>query len=701
MNRCARCSGKLTPLAVFCPHCAQTHEPDFDQLINQTIGERYRIYRRLGQGGLSTIFAATDLETDRVVVIKVSDPAGLVRREMSYTIDAEQARGYWAEMLERMRREAETLTGIDHPNIVRFYGAGSINDDLRYVAMEFLRGRTLRDEIDECGSMESSRAVGIALEITAALGEVHSRGIVHRDINPRNIFIARATDGSNDADQSAIGASRGPQSAIKLIDFGIAKFPQPPGAPPFTQHSRLSGTVAYASPEQCGGRPVDHRSDIYSLGVVLYEMLTGQRPFDGRTPTEIALKQIQAEPKPLRAINPATPARLEKAVLRALAKNPDERQQSVEEMADEMRASLNQIIIPLPSPEVDEFDVTMAGGEAEDILDNDGGSVEDGLKVVRRRRRRFAAAAAALLLVAFASALLFGWHSIASRSKATEENASATASSSPHASPSVIGSDADSLELAAGMSSQGIGGNPVAPSPAPSTSTSAAPSASQPQGASPRASNTAANNKATTRAKAIPPTPAPVPTPAPPKAQPQMPPALAPAVEIARAPQPTSEPDLAQAPRKERDNDGAWRRENDGANNNPNQSPDADAGRHSDRNDDQYSSRNRRRDPGNYPPDRPNRDDDVEDYPERIGPKLIQWNGRVNREREITIEMPGVPGTVEIPRAYRHRVGVVEPPNADNRWRCAVLRVFGRGHVSIVIRWWPAVSRYARLSARR
>src|SRR5215510_3828946 len=339
MNRCTRCSGELPSFAVFCPHCAQAHEPNFDDLINLTIDGRYRIYRRLGQGGLSAIFASTDLDTDRVVAIKISDPAQLVLREMSYAMEANRARNYWDEMLERMRREAETLVTIAHPNIVRFYGTGMINDDLRYVIMEFLRGRTLREEIDRAGVPSPSKAIGVALEVASGLIEVHARGIVHRDINPRNIMIV---DGG-----------------LRIIDFGIAKFPQPPGAPPFTQHSTLAGTVSYASPEQCASHPVDHRSDIYSLGVVLYEMVTGQRPFNGRTPTEIALKQIQSEPKPPRAINRAIRDGLEKTILRALAKNPAERQQSVNELSEELRSSSNQIYIPLAAtgpdaPEVED-----------------------------------------------------------------------------------------------------------------------------------------------------------------------------------------------------------------------------------------------------------------------------------------------------------------------------------------------------------
>jgi len=235
MCRCARCFGELHELAVFCPNCAQLHEPEFNQLINRTVGGRFQIYRRLGQGGLSTIFAATDLESNQAVVVKVSDPSQLVRRDMSYSMEAQEARRYWTEMIERMRREAEALVTIEHPNIVRFYGSGTINNDLRYVVMEYVRGRTLRQELDIKRRLELDEAIQIALEVCSALTEVHSRGIIHRDINPRNIMIAdcglRIADCSND--ESSQSAIRNPQSAIKLIDFGIAKFPQPPG----TRHS--------------------------------------------------------------------------------------------------------------------------------------------------------------------------------------------------------------------------------------------------------------------------------------------------------------------------------------------------------------------------------------------------------------------------------------------------------------------------------
>jgi serine/threonine protein kinase len=680
MNLCSRCSGELPEFAVFCPHCAQAHEPNFDILINLTLDGRYRIYRRLGQGGLSTIFAATDLGTDSVVAIKVSDPAQLVVRAMNYAMDTARARDYWDEMLERMRREAETLATIAHPNIVRFEGTGMINDDLRYVVMEFLRGHTLRDEIDRDGAFEPSKAVGVALEVASALIEVHARGIVHRDINPRNIMIA--------------------DCAIKLIDFGIAKFPQPPGAPPFTQHSTLSGTVAYASPEQCASHPVDHRSDIYSLGVVLYEMATGQRPFTGRTPTEVALKQIQSEPKPPRSINPAISVAVEKAILRALAKGPADRQQSAEELSEELRTSSNQILIPLAvaTPESeDQYESENGIAPYVDPVENEE-TAESNLRLVRRRRRRFAVAAAATLIAVVTAAVLFGWPSALSSRKAADVSANMVEapSPSPEAAPAA-GSDADSLELAAGASSQNSNGA-VASTPG----VQAAPDPAR----QPQTENSATPNN---KAVAIPPTPSPAPAPIPPGARPQMPPAPSPEIAINRAPQMESEPDPSQGPDKEH-NGGAHRRENAPGDGDPNHRQSDDMNRDSDR-DGAYSP-NRRRDSDTFNrrrlPDPPNRDDrgredSDDDYDDsaRIGPKLYHWSGRVDYQREITIELPGVPGTVEVPRAYRDRVGVIEPPSVNNRWSCVVLRIFGRGGVSIIVRWWPAARQAVKLSAWR
>jgi hypothetical protein len=188
-----------------------------------------------------------------------------------------------------------------------------------------------------------------------------------------------------------------------------------------------------------------------------------------------------------------------------------------------------------------------------------------------------------------------------------------------------------------------------------------------------------------------------------------MPPAPSPEIAINRAPQLESEPDPSQGPDKER-NGGAHRRENDPAAGDSNHRQSGDMSRDSDRDDDYAQNRRRDNDTFNRRrlPAPPNRDDgdredseDDRDDSDRVGPKLYHWSGRVNNQREITIELPGVPGTVEVPRAFRDRVGVIEPPSANNRWSCVVLRVFGRGGVSIIVRWWPSARKAVKLTAWR
>jgi hypothetical protein len=383
-----------------------------------------------------------------------------------------------------------------------------------------------------------------------------------------------------------------------------------------------------------------------------------------------------------------------------LAKSPADRQQSAEELSEELRTSSNQILIPLAvaTPESeDQYEPGNGIAPYVDPVENEE-TAESNLRLVRRRRRRFAVAAAATLIAIVTAAVLFGWSSALSSRKAADLSANVVAapSPSPEAAPAV-GSDADSLELAAGASSQNNNGA-VASTPG----AQAAPDPTrQPQ----MANSATPNNKAV----AIPPTPSPAPAPIPPGARPQMPPTPSPEIAISRAPQLESEPDPSQGPDKGH-NGGANRRENDSATGDSNNRQGDDMNRDSDR--DGAYSQNRRRDSDTFNrrrlPDPPNRDDrgredsdDDHDDSARVGPKLYQWSGRVDYQREITIELPGVPGTVEVPRAFRDRVGVIEPPSANNRWSCVVLRVFGRGGVSIIVRWWPAARKSVKLTAWR
>lgn len=649
MSGCAHCFSELAELTVFCPNCAHANEVDLDVLIDRLIDDRYRVYRRMGQGGLSSVFAATDLRTDRVAVLKISDPAQMVRRESSFPVDPQRSRNYWIEMLERMRREAEQLSTIDHPGIVRILDTGMIGHDLRYVVTEFIHGETLRTLIDRRGRLGAAETIEIVRGIGQILDAVHEAGIVHRDVNPSNIILIDPPESNEESGREDSGGI-GPQ--IKLIDFGISKFPQPAGAPPFTRNSPLRGTVGYSSPEQCRGIEVDSRSDIYSLAVIGYEMLTGQRPFDGRTPTEIALRHIQDEPRSPSSINDAIQPGLDRALLKGLAKNPDERPATAGDLVSQMESGIRQMTISLGA---DQSAVAATKVRSGDI------------RKVRRKRRRLAVAAVA-------AAIALGGYLIADKLlrqiDQTSENAPVRQTDDENID-GLHGSDADSLEIAARSSEQRptVEARQMKIVTAPIRSGGVARPKADPPVA--RRANTPARRTKTNMRSSEPASK----TPAAPKEAPRrIEPTTSTPRETAASHRPGEipiPPPITTPPvRSTGEQTGTASRDENGQ--------PADEIRPSVR-------------PRISNPERP----------APIGPKLIQWAGPVNRSREIRIEMPGLPGTIDIPRAYRERVAVVEPPNPSNRWKYAILRVFGKGNVAIVIRWWPVQqSQFAEIDGR-
>jgi eukaryotic-like serine/threonine-protein kinase len=273
-----------------------------DTLINTLFDGRYRILRKLGSGGMANVYLAEDEDLGRRVAIKI-----LNDRHASDE-----------SFVERFRREAKNAAGLSHPNIVSVYDRGEA-EGTYYIAMEYLEGRSLKERIVGEGALPISAAIEVTRQILRALNFAHARGIVHRDIKPHNVLLAQ--DGPGDG-----------EPRFKVTDFGISRTT----TSQMTEAGSIVGTAQYLSPEQARGAAVDQRSDIYSVGIVLYELLTGRLPFTGDTPLEIAMKHLSEIPKPPSELRSEIPADLDMVVLRALAKDPEDRYESAQEMEREL-----------------------------------------------------------------------------------------------------------------------------------------------------------------------------------------------------------------------------------------------------------------------------------------------------------------------------------------------------------------------------
>lgn len=256
-----------------------------------TIAGHYTVTGVLGSGGMANVYRARDTVMNRTVAVKVFGSDGQKSSPRSFMT------------------EARAAAVLSHPNIVSIYDVLDLSGE-KYIIMEYICGITLRDYLDHHGHLSVKESVNCARQVLRALHAAHSRGVVHRDIKPGNILIT--TEGR-----------------IKITDFGIARLPDRDS---FLMPDRTVGTVHYISPEQAGGGSVDERSDLYSLGIVLYEMLTGRRPFEAKNPADVAMMQISTRPQPLSYRNPAVPSALKKIVLCALEKDPSARFDSAAEM---------------------------------------------------------------------------------------------------------------------------------------------------------------------------------------------------------------------------------------------------------------------------------------------------------------------------------------------------------------------------------
>ncbi len=270
---------------------------NMDNMIGRRLDGRYELLELIGTGGMADIYKAKDITEDRIVAVKI------LKNEFAGSED----------FLRRFRNESKAIALLSHPNIVKIYDVG-FNEQIQFIVMEYIDGISLAEYIKLQGVLKWKDAVYFTIQILRALQHAHDRGIVHRDIKSQNVMML-------------------PDGTIKVMDFGIARFNRETDK---TLSEKAIGSVHYISPEQARGEMTDEKSDIYSVGVMLYEMLTGQKPFDGETPVAIALQHMQTPPKPLREINSSIPEGLEEITLKAMQKEPSMRYQTAGEMINDI-----------------------------------------------------------------------------------------------------------------------------------------------------------------------------------------------------------------------------------------------------------------------------------------------------------------------------------------------------------------------------
>ena len=276
-----------------------------DELLDTILEDRFHIYARVGAGGMGVVYKAKQLGIDRDVAIKMLHPE-LVNDEF---------------IVSRFKTEALAVSKLHHPNIIRIYDFGQLPDKSLYIVMEFLDGVSLENALRTAGVFPVNRALHILRQIAQSLTEAHEKEIVHRDLKPDNVFLTRV---GSDSDY------------VKVLDFGIAKLREADkNQGTLTQAGMIFGTPRYMAPEQCRSMSVDRRADIYAIGVMAYEMLTGEPPFHADNPLSILIKHVQEAPKPMAEIRPdvEVDSEVEALVMKCLAKAPEERFQSAAELA--------------------------------------------------------------------------------------------------------------------------------------------------------------------------------------------------------------------------------------------------------------------------------------------------------------------------------------------------------------------------------
>ena len=405
------------PRSILMMPVAQPHGRAADQLIGRTIDQRYYLEARIGSGGMGTVYRARRLLIGDMVAVKILHPEQLTD----------------PRAVERIRREAQAAARPKHPNVVAIFDLGVAQEGLNYLVMELVEGESLRQMIERQSMLTPAMVVEIARQVCAALDETQRQSVVHRDIKPENILLQTTSSGLQ----------------VKVLDFGIAALREM-AENRLTRTGGVVGTPHYMSPEQCMGEELDGRSDIYSFGVVLYEMLTGVVPFDSTIPTAIVVQHVNQPPPPMRALNPNISPEVEAVVLHALEKRREARPQTAGALAGELMAAAGAVVSastkpdvliagPTSAPEPSQAEATTpllgrsaaAAQTSEPILGNMEPAPTAGGKLAPRLFGM-------LLLLALGAGLGYWWYT----NKGNTEQAAATAAASANnRQPSTVISD--------------------------------------------------------------------------------------------------------------------------------------------------------------------------------------------------------------------------------------------------------------------
>ena len=320
MKACPVCGNEYSNTSTLCPVDGAALQSTSDPHIGETLAEKYLIEELIKTGGMGSVYRGKHVLMDKRVAIKVLRP--------SLAVDD--------DVVARFSREAKAASRISHPHAVNVTDFGESENGVVFLVMEFLDGQTLKEVIKSEGAMSLERTTEIVRQVAGALDAAHEQGVIHRDLKSDNIMLSQTNGGD----------------WAKVLDFGIAKIQQPEGVRDIdiTAANLVIGTPQYMSPEQCSqSGPIDKRSDVYSFGIILYEMLAGRVPFTGESPTLIMMKQVQDEPPPIAEFRPDLPVAVEKIISRALAKQPDDRFQSAGELSKALAEACEGSVFAAPA----------------------------------------------------------------------------------------------------------------------------------------------------------------------------------------------------------------------------------------------------------------------------------------------------------------------------------------------------------------